>query len=228
MILVRTDFALRPVCGGLSLAMVPASQTFTPGELARANWSQPPRRIVRDGPVRKVEIANFRRAEVQGNALEILRTGWFAPNEARLQRVVTTLVAQPLNAQGEPDGEPIDVSSLTDPFQNPIPHPSSRRRLFVRWYLILDTDRLAQAEPLATIDESAIPRGVGIVDFMDNWADFRYAWQSRYSDEQVCDLSPDGFLRLFVSMSAPQEAGEGPAWRVRVGGLLTLAMQKQA
>lgn len=227
----RTDLGLRPSLGPFAMAMVPGSQTFMPGQLRVAKWSRPPRVPVKVGPIHELEVANRRLATVAPGtrtALELVRTGWLAPREARLVKIATTLVAQPLDRLGIAVGSPIDVSCFADPFNNPIPHPvdGEARSLFVRWYLILDTDRLGHGLPLLTVPEHEIPRGVGIVEFPDNWADFRFAWQSRYGENHRADATPDGFIRLFAMLFSPGVPGV-PAWSVRVGGLVTLHLQKE-
>lgn len=134
------------------------------------------------------EFANSRTVTVDATrtALELVRTNFAAPQEARLFRLATTLVAQPLDGQGLPNGNPIDVNTFSDPFANPIPYPNDPTLdLFVTWYLTWDTDRTAYTEtPLQTTLEVLIPRGVSIPNLPEQWADFRYAWQSRYSDER--------------------------------------------
>lgn len=218
---------LRPTAGGAGeLATCPAGAVWLPRELAAApDAAQEP---LHDdvGPTRDHETASPRRDVLTTGgrlAVEVVRTCFTEPLEARLQRVVTTLVATPLT-NGVPAGAPIDVSALTDPFSNPLPHPGGAALdLFVRWYLVWSQDRgVIDAPGLITTIEEQIPRGVGIVGRFESWADFRYAWQSRYSDEQNSASLPEGFAQLFAVLVAPADA-----WRCRVGGLINLRLSRK-
>jgi len=219
---MRQEFGLVPGWGPFTMLALPAAQTYTPYELAAADWFEP---TVEDrepfGPQRAHEFASSRiiTPVAQPTAYELVRSGWLGPAEARLRRVVTVLSATPVLADGL--GTPIDTGAWTFPFQT-ITHPEGRGDLTVRWYLILDTDREAPSWPLATFEERSIPRGVGLLEFPDNWPDARYAWQSTYSDDVGEDLLSEGFLRLFVVFSA-----EPDAWRCHAGGLLHVRLQKK-
>lgn len=225
-ILRRHNFGLPPVVGGMGPRLACATQSWTPGQLSRATWWADFGGWPQDWtPSNEQEDANFITAITDGEARarEILRSGWFAPLELRLRRVVTTLVAQALVA-GAPAGAPIDVSCFSDPFASPLPHPQGAAfGLRVRWYLIHDTGIRDQLGDLAVVLEHEIPRGVGIGRFPDSWGDFRYAWQSRYSEGHRSDVLWDGFLRLFVVLDAP--AG---AWSVRAGGLWNLEFRRRS
>ena len=217
---------LRPLAGGAGeLATVPVGVVWLPHELACAPVAaQEP--ILEDvGPTRDHENAWSRSTLTDGTslALELVRTSWTEPGEAKLQRLVTTLVATPL-VGGVPAGPPIDVNALTDPFANPLPHPAGPAfGLAVKWLLTWSQDRgVIDSIGLLTTIEEQVPRGVGITGRHDQWTDFRYAWQSRYSDEQVSAFLPEGFGSLFAVLRAP--AG---AWSCRAGGLINLRLSRK-
>ncbi len=136
-----------------------------------------------------------------------------------IERIGTFLRVQPLDPDG-PAGPVVEytgtISSVGDfdgsPAAFPVPHPAGGSDLLVRFELI-QTDLSAYdglPRPRRAVPPSQMPSYPVKV-----WNDNRYAWGTRYSENQKRVFDGHTALRLFVIVTAKE-----PEWRVKVGGYL--------
>ena len=207
------------------LATLPVFRIILPDELARAPIAAQEPMLETIEPEYDHEFARSTTTQTTGDALaiELLRTNFTLPGEARLSRLVTTLVATPLGGQFAP----ININTFEDPFRVLVHPGDPAATLRVSWYFIWDTDRIAYAElPLQVGLEANIPRGVSVPNLPERWDDFRYAWQSRYSDERRSTHLVEGFGRLWVVLEAAPLQDGSPSWQARAGGLVELRLAR--
>ena len=148
---------------------------------------------------------------------ELARCGWPQYGVASLERIATFLSAQGLDGQGQPTGAPF-VTIDNTPLCQPVIHPTSGEELEVRWLLRQirdDGTNILDASPRERVPVSSSPDGLPA-----EWSDWRFSWQSRYTEHHRSILTSRG-VRLFVQLRAATPA----AWRVNVGGRLTLWWQ---
>lgn len=130
-----------------------------------------------------------------------------------LERLATYLAAQPLDGQGQPQG-PRFVSGFNTGLCDAVEHPDGSVLTF-RWHLRHhdgESPGTLVGAPVNFLPNSLPPPGLPA-----SWADWRYNWQGRYT-EQMRALLSARWLRLFVELRAAANS----LWRIRAGGLLTV------
>lgn len=132
-----------------------------------------------------------------------------------VQRVATFLSAQSLNPGGNPVGAPFVTNDQTPLCADVVHNQGNVADLEVRWHLRQHDGALPA--PLVAAPSSWIPASDAPDGLPSTWADWRYAWQSIYTEHHKSVLRAR-VVRLFAELRADQP----DRWRVNVGGLLTV------
>lgn len=169
------------------------------------------------------EPVNFRGIRLGATPLawELARVAIEPIGTGVLERVVTYLRAQALDAAGNPVGAPFITNVLTDPASLPITHPTAGvGALNVQWHLVAvgysvkddDFEPLVTAAPPSSIPTAAEP----LYGLPLRWADLRYPWGGEYTRFRHVVVAGPVQLRLFgiFSSASPDR------WRVVAGGSL--------
>lgn len=199
--------------GALPLEVVgPVSDS--PDEGPNVHVEEDPARIRRCENVNCVPIVGLQSFPL---AWELARCTWPAYAVPGLYRLGTYLQAQPLDADGGPVGPPFITGDNT-PLCVPVTHPELLETLDFVWSIRTEDQQTPPVVVAAPTNRIPPTRGVDGLPW--NWSDFRYSWQSRYSDQQRSILS-GRMIRLFVQL----RANNPDRWQVTAGGIIHMWWQ---
>lgn len=182
--------------------------------------------------VREVTVGLPRVPDTRAKAWELVRLPMLRWGVGVLERVAVNIIAQAIDGEGLPVGEPIPVGSLlgpsglaivgVDPCPFPIPHPvAGGAPLSIRFHLLnYRHSRRVRDEPplLANASPFAIPVGDNIVTA---WRDMRYRWGSRYSEGNQWVRGGHSLIRFFMVVETGMSA-----WTLRVCARLSGYVQQ--